>query len=89
MSSRNRSTLAERTLVNIISWKIKGLAPDKLNKKVSGSFLEDYDIISLCETWTSEQDDFTLEGFKYYNYPCKYKHHAAKSNFGGLRGVYT
>ena len=87
MSSRNRNTLAERKLVNIISWNINGLTPDKLNKNVLGSFLEDYDIILLCETWASEQDDFTLEGFKYYNYPRKYKHHAAKRNSGGL-GVF-
>ena len=41
MSSRNRSTPAERKLVNIISWNINGLTPDKLNKDVLGSFLED------------------------------------------------
>ena len=84
MSSRNRSAPAERKLVNIISWNINGLTPDKLNKNVLGSFLEDYDIILLCEIWASEQDDFTLEGFMYYNYPRKYKHHAAKRNSGGL-----
>ena len=64
-----RSTPAERKLVNIISWNINGLTPDKLSKNVLGSFLEDYDIILLCETWASEQNDFILEGFRYFNYP--------------------
>ena len=84
MSSRNRSTPAERKLVNIICWNMNGLTQDKLNKDVLGSFLEDYDMISLCETCASEQDDVTLEGFMYYNYPRIYKHHAAKRNSGGL-----
>ena len=79
-----RSTPAERKLVNIISWNINGLTPDKLSKNVLGSFLEDYDIILLCETWASEQNDFILEGFRYFNYPRKYKHHATKRNSGGL-----
>ena len=38
----------------------------------------------LCETWTSDQDSFMLEGFEFYNFPRLKKHCNAKRNSGGL-----
>ena len=84
---RKSNDPSNRSLVNIISWNVNGLTQDKLNKDILGSLFKDYDIILLSETWASDQDDYTLEGFKYHNYPRNYKHHAAKRESGGL-GVF-
>ena len=80
---RKSNDPSNRSLVNIISWNVNGLTQDKLNKDILGSLFEDYDITLLGETWASDQDDYTLEGIKYHNYPRNYKHHAAKRESGG------
>ena len=38
----------------------------------------------LSETWSSDQDDISLDGYFYYNYPRNYKHPDAKRMSGGL-----
>ena len=48
------------------------------------NYLKNYDIIMLSETWSSDQDDFSLDGYFYYNYPRNYKHPDAKGMSGGL-----
>ena len=40
----------------------------------------------LCETWTSDQDNFMLEGLEFYNFPRLNRH--CKANSGGL-GVFV
>ena len=72
------------TTINIISWNINGLTQDKLDDALLGSFLKKYDVILLNETWASEEDDYTLEGFVYHNYPRKCKHPKSKRESGGL-----
>ena len=57
---------------------------NKLFDNILGNFLNQYDIIMLCETWTSDQDSFMLEGFEFYNFPRLKKHCNAKRNSGGL-----
>ena len=70
--------------VNIISWNINGLSQDKLNDALLGSFLKQFDIILLSETWASTHDAFSLDGYVYHNYPRKSKHLKSKRESGGL-----
>ena len=70
--------------LNIVTWNINGLSQDKLGDNILGSMLKRYDIIMLSETWSSDQDDFFLDGYFYYNYPRSYKHPASKRMSGGL-----
>ena len=72
-----------RTL-QIVFWNINGLNQDKLSDMILGKLLKNYDIILLCETWASENDDFTLEGYDYFNYPRRYCHPKCKRDSGGL-----
>ena len=60
----------------------------KLFDDILGKFLRTYDIILLCETWTSADDDITLDGFEFYNFPRPSRHCNAKRNSGGL-GVFV
>ena len=59
----------------------------KLFDDKPGKFLRKYDIILLYETWTSADDDITLDGFEFYNFPRPSRHCNAKRNSGGL-GVF-
>ena len=75
--------------LNIVTWNINGLSQDKLGENILGSMLEIYDNIMLSETWSSDQDDFFLDGYFYFNYPRSYKHPASKRMSGGLGFFYS
>ena len=70
------------TTINIISWNINGLNQDKLDDALLGSFFKKYDLILLNETSASDEDDYTLEGFVYHNYPRRCKHPKSKRESG-------
>ena len=53
-----------------------------------GKLLKNYDIILPCEIWGSENDDFILEGFDYFNYPRRYCHPKCKRDWGGVSPEY-
>ena len=72
-----------RTL-QIVFWNLNGLNQDKLSDMILGKLLKYHDIILLCETWASENDDFILEGYDYFNYPRRYCHPKCKRDSGGL-----
>ena len=55
--------------LKLLSWNINGLTQYKLYDNILGNFLKQYDVIMLCETWTSDQDNVMLEGFEFYNFP--------------------
>ena len=75
-------------VLRLISWNINGLMQCKYFDDILGKFLRKYDIILLCETWTSADDDITLDGFEFYNFPRPSRHCNAKQNSGGL-GVFV
>ena len=77
-------THAEKNSVTCCSWNIHGLTESKLRDDILGKFLKTHDIILLTETWTKETDDFFLDGYIFYNYPRKFKHHNAIRKSGGL-----
>ena len=70
--------------ISILAWNINGLSQDKLSDAILGLLLKRHDIILLTETWASDNDEYQLEGFTYYNYPRKSKHLKSKRESGGL-----
>ena len=68
--------------VNICSWNINGLTDDKLC--ILEEYLTKFDIVLLSETWTCEGENYTIPGFKYYNFPRQYIHPNAKRGSGGI-----
>ena len=56
----------------------------KLFDDILANSLKRYEVIMLCETWTSDQDNFMLEGFEFYNFPRLNRHCKAKRISGGL-----
>ena len=70
--------------LRVVTWNINGLTQYELHDNILGKFLKGFDIILLSDTWKSEQDEFTLEGLGFYNFPRYYRHVNARRNFGGL-----
>ena len=70
--------------LRLVTWNINGLTQYKLHDNILGNFLKGFDIILLSETWTSEHDEFSLEGFEFHNFPSSYWHVNARRNSGGL-----
>ena len=85
--NRQRSD-SDAGVLRLISWNINGLMQCKLFDDILVKFLRTYDIILLCETWTSADDDITSDGFEFYNFPRPSRHCNAKRNSGGL-GVFV
>ena len=56
------------TSLKIVTWNVKGLSQDKLNDNILGKLFKNYDIIMLSETWSTDQDDFSLDGYFYYSW---------------------
>ena len=65
MSQDNHQRNPANDAFRLISWNINGLTHCKLLDDILGNFLNKYDIILLCETWTSDQDDIALDGFEF------------------------
>ena len=55
-----------------------------LHDDVCGSYLKQYDIVLLCETWADPRNDYVLEGYHALNYARTKKHKKAKRSSGGL-----
>ena len=60
----------------------------KISYNTLGVFLKEFDIILLTETWACTDSEIGLEGFSFYNFPRKYKHHNAKRDSGGI-GIFV
>ena len=73
--------------IRICSWNINGLTKAKLDDRLLGRFLKEFDIILLQETWLSENDELELEGYTSYSFPRKIKHANAKRDSGGLAAL--
>ena len=87
MSQDNHQRNPANDALRLIAWNINGLTHCKLLDDILGKFLSKYDIILLCETWTSDQEDIALDGFEFYNFSRPSRHCNAKRNSGGL-GVF-
>ena len=71
--------------LNIIVWNINGVSQSKLDKRTTGSMLQKYDIILLCEIWAAQDAEFVfLNGFEYRYCHIKYKHRCAKRHSEGI-----
>ena len=79
---------AEKYELKFCFWNISGLTDEKLNHHIIGEFLKKHDIILINETWCGLDDNFTLEGYTFYNYPRLNRNHKAKRNSGGL-GIFV
>ena len=73
-SARPSTMSSKKQTVRIISWNINGLSEDKLYDEILGTFLQNFDLILLTETWACTDAVFELDGFTFYNYPHHYKH---------------
>ena len=62
----------ELTSLKIVTWNLNSVSQDKLNDNIRGKLFKTYDIIMLSKTWSSDQDDFALDGYFYYKYPHYY-----------------
>ena len=56
----------------------------KLCDDVVGNLMRNFDIILLCETWAGVEDKFVLDGYRYFNYPRRFRHEHAKRNSCGI-----
>ena len=70
--------------IKFLVWNINGLSDFKLCDDVAGNLMRNFDIILLCETWAGIEDEFVLDGYRYFNYPRRFRHKNAKRNSGGL-----
>ena len=59
----------------------------KLADDVLGTHFKKFDIILLQETWSAIRDEFSLDGYVFFNFPGKYRHQFSIRNSGGL-GVF-
>ena len=75
------------THVKILSMNICGLCEWKLADDVLGTHFKKFDIILFQETWSAAGDEFSLDGYVFFNFPRKYSHQLSIRNSGGL-GVF-
>ena len=68
--------------LQILAWNIHGLNDLKL--KLHQEYLNDFDFITLSETWASDLSTFSLNKHKFYNFPRLSKQPLAFRNSGGL-----
>ena len=59
----------------------------KLADDVLGTHFKKFDIILLQETWSAIRDEFSLDGYVFFNFPGKYRHQFSIRNSGCL-GVF-
>ena len=57
-------------------------------KNICESFLNKFDLTSLCETWSENNNIFELDGYVYLYIYRTYKHPSAKRGSGGI-GIYS
>ena len=69
-------------------WNVNGLSPYKMQDSVLGDFFKRFDLILLSETWTSNQDNYEMDGYIFKNVPRKRIHPNAKRHSGGLCVLY-
>ena len=75
---RDRDTLSGATHrtghgLSILSWNICRRLCDKLKSNEFVSIISVCDIICLCETWSSINDCFSLQGYEQINIPREVK----------------
>ena len=74
--------------VKVCFWNVNGLSPYKMQDSVLGDFFKRFDLILLSETWTSNQDNYEMDGYIFKNFPRKRIHSNAKRHSGGLCVLY-
>ena len=74
--------------LTVCFWNIRGLYHYKLCKNICGSFLAEFDLILLCETWSENNNTFELDGCVYLDIYCNYKHRSARRGSGGI-GIFV
>ena len=62
-SARPSTMSSKKQTVRIISWNINGLSEDKLYDEILGTFLQNFNLILLTETWACTDAVFELDGF--------------------------
>ena len=68
--------------LSFFTWNVYGISQDKLDMMFD--VLNKFDVILLTECWTSKSDEYSLEGFEYFNFPRSFRHVNAKRNSGGM-----
>ena len=86
-SARPSTMSSKPQTVRITSRDINGLSGDKLYDEILGTFLQNFDLILLTETWACADVVFEVKGFTCHNYPRHYKHPNARRDSGGI-GVF-
>ena len=64
-------------LINILCWNIRGIST-KLQDERLRDYLTKFSIIGLEETMKDKHFALNINGFQYYNFPCKHRHSKAK-----------
>ena len=77
-------TEQNRTNLKMCSWNIRGLTLEKLEQNILGNFFQEFDIISLSETWFLDDYEIQIPGFRMHASNRPHVNINAKRGSGGI-----